>query len=93
MVFNLGLRLINKNFNFEKIKNNYELINGVIIELKKFHQNGELYIIIEWDKQFNELTSMKIQYAERSLLEYINNGYIEIDKEYYRNEKINQILD
>ncbi len=72
---NIGLRLRSKSLSV-----------GVICELKKFHQNGELHIIIEW-KGIG-----KVQYTESMLYECFSNGTIEIDKQYYREEKLKMIL-
>ncbi len=71
-----GLRLIIQN----KSK-------GIITQIKKFHPNGELHIIIEWENRFNRKFS-KVQYTKKMLDECLSTGSIIIDKGYYRDEKL-----
>jgi hypothetical protein len=71
-----GLRLIIQN----KSK-------GIITQIKKFHPNGELHIIIEWKNRFNRKFS-KVQYTKKMLDECLSTGSISIDKGYYRDEKL-----
>ncbi len=74
-----GLRLIIQN----KSK-------GIITQIKKFHPNGELHIIIEWENRFNRIFS-KVQYTKTMLDECLETGSINIDKQYYRNQKLHEL--
>jgi len=84
MEYKEGLRLIIKN----KSK-------GVITQIKKFHTNGELHIIIEWENRFYEGVGnrkiSKVQYTKTMLDECISEGSINIDKQFYREQKLNQL--
>ena len=58
---------------------------GYIHEIKKFHPNGELHIIIQWEN-FG-----KVQYTKTMLDESFSEGLISIDKQYYRNQKLHEL--
>ena len=58
---------------------------GYIHQIKKFHPNGEWHIIIEWEG------IGKVQYTKTMLDECFSDGKINIDKQYYREQKINQL--
>jgi hypothetical protein len=58
---------------------------GVICGIKKFHTKGEWYLIIDWGN-FG-----KVQYTETMLNECFSEGKIKIDKQYYREEKLNEL--
>lgn len=60
-------------------------IKGKITELRKFHENGELHIVIEWEG------IGPVQYTEAMFYECLHEGKIKIDKQHYRNEKLNQL--
>jgi hypothetical protein len=76
--YKIGLHLIsnNKRRTWER---------GYIHEMKKFHPNGEWHIIIEWEG------IGKVQYTKTMLDECFSDGKINIDKQYYREQKINQL--
>lgn len=57
-------------------------VRGKISEIKSKYS-----IIIEWDKPIG-----KISYTESMIRECLSLNIITIDKQYYRNQKINQIL-
>ena len=58
---------------------------GKITELRKFHEHGELHIVIEWEG------IGPVQYTEAMFYECLHEGKIKIDKQHYRNEKLNQL--
>jgi hypothetical protein len=58
-------------------------VRGKILEIIK----QPFYIIIEWDEPIGE-----ILYTESMIKECLSLNIISIDKQYYRNQKINQIL-
>jgi hypothetical protein len=58
-------------------------VRGKISEIIK----PPFYIIIEWDEPIG-----KISYTESMIKECLSLNLITIDKQYYRNQKINQIL-
>ena len=60
-------------------------LKGVIIQDKDLVTN---YIIIEWEKP--DLIGV-VQYTELMLDEAFLEGIIKIDKEYYRNQKLEQL--
>ena len=72
--YKIGLRLISRKFE-----------SGYIHEMKKFHPNGEWYIIIEW------VNFGKVQYTKTMLDESFTEEYIQIDKEFYREQKLNRL--
>jgi hypothetical protein len=74
--YNIGLRLISTKKNLTK---------GYIHEIKKFHPNGEWHIIIQWE-DFG-----KVQYTKTMIDECFFEGIIQIDKQYYRDEKLNEL--
>ena len=73
-----GLRLISNSYNEYQEP-------GYIHEIKKFHPNGELHIIIQWEN-FG-----KVQYTKTMLDESFSEGLISIDKQYYRNQKLHEL--
>lgn len=78
MEYKEGLHLIsnNKRRTWER---------GYIHQIKKFHTNGEWHIIIEWEG------IGKVQYTKTMLDETFSEGKINIDKEFYRDEKLSQL--
>jgi hypothetical protein len=60
-------------------------VKGKITELRKFHEHGEVYIVIEWEG------IGPVQYTEAMLYECLHEGKIKIDKQHYRNEKLDQL--
>ena len=58
-------------------------VRGKILETKSKYS-----IIIEWDKPIG-----KISYTESMIKECLSLNIISIDKQYHRNQKINQILE
>jgi len=86
--FELGMRLIGYG--------NHNL-KGTIVEFKK-HNRGELHIIIEWEN--NDLmnsgcyddSNHLVQYTESMIWECFSIGKIGIDKEYYRDLLIKNLL-
>ena len=89
MEYKVGLRLISN------------VLKGVIIKIINI-ESGEKsgnYIIIEWEKpnligvmalDLKQKTS-KVQYTELMLDEAFSEGIIKIDKQYYRNQKLEQL--
>lgn len=84
MEYKVGLRLISN------------ALKGVIIQDKDLVTN---YIIIEWEKpdligvmalDLKQKTSI-VQYTELMIDEAFLEGIIKIDKEYYRNQKLEQL--
>lgn len=97
--FELGKRLIGYG---------HHNLKGVIVEFKKFHQRGELHIIIQWENndlmnstgfcgtgygyEIDENSNHLVQYTESMLWECFYIGKIEIDKEYYRELLLKNLL-
>ena len=89
MEYKVGLRLISN------------VLKGVIIKIINI-ESGEKsgnYIIIEWEKpdligvmalDLKQKTSI-VQYNELMLDEAFSEGIIKIDKQYYRNQKLEQL--
>jgi hypothetical protein len=75
--YKIGLRLISSSF----VTNE----TGYICEIKKFHPKGELNIIIEWEK-FG-----KVQYTKTMLDECFAISKIDIDREFYREQKLKEL--
>ena len=85
MEYKVGLRLISNS------------LKGVIIERREVCFGN--YIIIEWEKpdligvmalDLKQKTSI-VQYTELMIDEAFLEGIIKIDKEYYRNQKLEQL--
>ena len=87
--FELGKRLIGYG---------HHNLKGVIVEFKKFHQRGELHIIIQWENNdlmnsgIDDNSNHLVQYTESMLWECFSIGKIEIDKEYYRELLLKNLL-
>ena len=87
--FELGKRLIGYG---------HHNLKGVIVEFKKFHQRGELHIIIQWENNdlmnsgIDDNSNHLVQYTESMLWECFSIGKIEIDKEYYRDLLLKNLL-
>lgn len=87
--FELGKRLIGYG---------HHNLKGVIVEFKKFHQRGELHIIIQWENNdlmnsgIDDNSNHLVQYTESMLWECFYIGKIEIDKEYYRELLLKNLL-
>jgi len=79
MEYKEGLHLISNN----NKRRTWE--RGYIHQIKKFHPNGEWHIIIEWEG------IGKVQYTKTMLDETFSDGKINIDKEFYRDEKLSQL--
>ena len=87
--YKVGLRLISN------------VLKGVIIKIINI-ESGEKsgnYIIIEWEKpeligvmalDLKQKTS-KVQYNKSMIDEAFSEGIIKIDKQYYRNQKLEQL--
>ena len=59
-----------------------KFVKGKIVQFRKFHELGELHIVIQWEG------IGPVQYTEAMLDECLYEGKIEIDKQHYRNEKL-----
>ena len=87
--FELGKRLIGYG---------HHNLKGVIVEFKKPHQRGELHIIIQWENNdlmnsgIDDNSNHLVQYTESMLWECFSIGKIEIDKEYYRDLLLKNLL-
>ncbi len=79
MEYKIGMRLISKDSDW------FQINKGVICGIKKFHTKGEPHLIIDWEN-FG-----KVQYTETMLNECFSDGKIKIDKQYYREEKLNEL--
>ena len=89
MEYKVGLRLISNVLKGDIIK---------IINIESGEKSGN-YIIIEWEKpnligvmalDLKQKTS-KVQYNELMLDEAFSEDIIKIDKQYYRNQKLEQL--
>jgi len=62
-----------------------KFVKGKIVQFRKFHEWGELHIVIQWEG------IGPVQYTEAMLYECLYEGKIYIDKQYHRNEKLDQL--
>jgi hypothetical protein len=86
--FELGMRLIGYG---------HHNLKGTIVEFKK-HNRGELNIIIEWENNdlmntgIDDNSNHLVQYTESMLWECFSINKIGIDKEYYRDLLLKNLL-
>jgi hypothetical protein len=62
-----------------------KFVKGKIVQFRKFHEWGELHIVIQWEG------IGPVQYTKTMLDENLLIGKIEIDKQHYRNIKLEEL--
>ncbi len=88
-IINIGTKVISDITKGKILPSSYQvgdMCKGEVVDIKKFHPNGEFHIVIKWS-----ISEKMVQYTESMLEECFLIGKIKIDKEFYREEKLKEL--